>query len=35
MNRDREAAFARFPDIRIEGDQAIGEHVLDMVSVMA
>jgi hypothetical protein len=31
----RKAVLARFPDIRIEGDQALGEHVLDMVSVMA
>lgn len=31
----REAALARFPDIRIEGDQALGGHVLDTVSVMA
>jgi hypothetical protein len=31
----REAAKARFPDIRIEGDEALGGYVLDMVSVMA
>ncbi len=33
--RGREAVLARFPDIRIEGDQALGGHVLDTVSVMA
>lgn len=31
----REAVLARFPDIRIDGDQTLGGHVLDMVSVMA
>lgn len=31
----REAAVARFPDIRIDGDHTLGGHVLDMVSVMA
>jgi hypothetical protein len=31
----REAVPVRFPDVRIEGDQALGGHVLDMVSVMA
>lgn len=30
-----EAAKARFQDIRIEGDQALGGQILDMVSVMA
>jgi hypothetical protein len=30
-----EAAKARFPDIRIDGDPALGGHVLEMVSVMA
>lgn len=31
----RAAVQAGFPDIRIDGDQALGRHVLDMVSVMA
>lgn len=32
---DRQTALARFPDIAIEGDQELGLHVLDTVSVMA
>lgn len=31
----RATVLARFPDIRIDGDQALGGHVLDTVSVMA
>jgi Mycothiol maleylpyruvate isomerase N-terminal domain len=31
----RGAAAARFPDIRIEGDHALGGHIFDLVSVMA
>lgn len=34
-SRSREAIRAKFPDIRIEGDQELGSHVLDMVSMMA
>ena len=33
--RDRAAVLARFPDIRVQGDEALGGHVLDTVSVMA
>lgn len=33
--RSREAVNALFPEIEIEGDQALGSHILDMVSVMA
>jgi hypothetical protein len=33
--RSREAARQQFPRIRVEGDEALGLHVLDMVSVMA
>jgi uncharacterized protein (TIGR03083 family) len=33
--RDRAAVHAQFPDIRIEGDRALGEHVLGTVAVMA
>lgn len=33
--RSREATRQQFPTIRIEGDEALGLHVLDMVSVMA
>jgi hypothetical protein len=31
----RDVALARFPDIEITGDVALGSHVLDMVAVMA
>jgi hypothetical protein len=31
----RDAARARFPDIEVNGDVALGGHVLDMVAVMA
>jgi hypothetical protein len=33
--RSREASRRQFPGIRITGDEALGLHVLDMVSVMA
>jgi hypothetical protein len=33
--RSREATLRQFPAIRITGDEALGLHVLDMVSVMA
>lgn len=33
--RSREATRRQFPDIRIAGDERLGLHVLDMVSVMA
>lgn len=33
--RSREAIRQQFPDIRITGDEALGSHVLDTVSVMA
>jgi hypothetical protein len=33
--RDREKVWREFPDIQILGDQALGAHVLEMVSVMA
>lgn len=33
--RSREVTRRQFPDIRIAGDEALGLHVLDMVSVMA
>jgi len=33
--RSREAIRQQFPNIRIDGDVPIGQHVLDMVSVMA
>jgi uncharacterized protein (TIGR03083 family) len=33
--RGRDAARRQFPDIRLEGDEALGLHVLDMVSVVA
>jgi uncharacterized protein (TIGR03083 family) len=33
--RDRVTVLAQFPDIRIEGDRALGEHVLGTVAVMA
>jgi hypothetical protein len=33
--RSREASLRQFPAIRITGDEALGLHVLDMVSVMA
>jgi hypothetical protein len=33
--RSREAGRRQFPAIRITGDEALGLHVLDMVSVMA
>jgi Mycothiol maleylpyruvate isomerase N-terminal domain len=33
--RSREATRQQFPTIRVEGDEALGLHVLDMVSVMA
>jgi hypothetical protein len=33
--RSREAVLRQFPGIRITGDEALGAHVLDMVSVMA
>jgi hypothetical protein len=33
--RSREAIRQQFPNIRIEGDASLGQHVLDMVSVMA
>lgn len=33
--RNREAIRRQFPDIRITGDEALGSHVLDTVSVMA
>lgn len=33
--RSREAIRRQFPDIRITGNEALGLHVLDMVSVMA
>src|SRR5690242_16669512 len=33
--RRREATLRQFPAIRITGDEAVGLHVLDMVSVMA
>jgi hypothetical protein len=33
--RSREATRQQFPEIRFEGDEALGLHALDMVSVMA
>jgi hypothetical protein len=33
--RSRDAVRRRFPGIRISGDEALGLHVLDIVSVMA
>ena len=33
--RGQETIRRQFPDIRITGDEALGLHVLDMVSVMA
>src|SRR5262249_45477913 len=33
--RSREVTLRHFPAIRITGDEALGLHVLDMVSVMA
>ena len=33
--RSREATRQQFPEVRFEGDEALGLHVLDMVSVMA
>ena len=33
--RSREATLRQFPAIRITGDESLGLHVLDMVSVMA
>jgi hypothetical protein len=33
--RSREATRQQFPKIRMEGDEALGLHALDMVSVMA
>jgi hypothetical protein len=33
--RSREAALREFPSIRVTGDEALGLHVLGMVSVMA
>ena len=33
--RSREAIRQQFPGIQITGDEALGLHVLDMVSVMA
>ena len=33
--RSPEAIRKQFPDVRITGDEALGLHVLDMVSVMA
>jgi hypothetical protein len=32
---DRQAALTRFPDFVVEGDQELGMHLLDMMSVMA
>jgi hypothetical protein len=32
---DRATARARFPSIRVEGDTGLGEHALEMVSIMA
>jgi hypothetical protein len=34
-HRSREATLRQFPAIRIAGDESLGLHVLDMVSVMA
>ena len=33
--RSREAIRQTFPELRIQGDQSVGLHALDMVSVMA
>ena len=33
--RSREASLRLFPAIRITGDESLGLHVLDMVSVVA
>ena len=33
--RSRVAIRQKFPEIRVEGDEALDLHVLDMVSVMA
>jgi hypothetical protein len=33
--RSPEAIRQQFPDVRVSGDEALGLHVLDMVSVMA
>jgi hypothetical protein len=33
--RGREQMRREFPDIKMTGDEALGSHVLEMVSVMA